>query len=241
MSRSRVLALATVLCAAALPAATRGGSQTAGATIQLSNESTFTRWATPTSLAQVRTRPSTGAHRITRLRYQTEDGYPEVYVALQSVTDAHGTVWVQVRVPRRPNGTTGWVPQDALGPLNLVHTFLTVNRGTLRATLYRNGRKILTAPVGVGKSSTPTPAGHFWVRERLPNLGGGGVYGPWAFGTSAYSRISDWPRGGVVGIHGTNQPGLVPGRPSHGCIRVHNRDISRLARLMPIGTPVHVL
>jgi lipoprotein-anchoring transpeptidase ErfK/SrfK len=241
MSRSRVLALATVLCAAAFPAAARGGSQTAGATIQLSNESTFTRWATPTSLAPVRTRPSTGAHRITRLRYQTEDGYPEVYVALQSVTDAHGTVWVQIRVPRRPNGTTGWVPQDALGPLNLVHTFLTVNRRTLRATLYRNGRKILTAPVGVGKSSTPTPAGHFWVRERLPNLGGGGVYGPWAFGTSAYSRISDWRRGGVVGIHGTNQPGLVPGRPSHGCIRLHNRDISRLARLMPIGTPVHVL
>jgi lipoprotein-anchoring transpeptidase ErfK/SrfK len=236
--RSRLLVLLSLLVAAAVPAAARGGS--APATV-LSNETTFTQWATPTSLAAVKEGPSRGARTITHLRYQTEDGYPEVYIALQSVTGADGAVWVEVRVPRRPNGTTGWVPEDALGPLNLVHTFLTVNRGTLRATLYRNGRKVLTAPVGVGKKSTPTPAGHFWIRERLRNLGGAGVYGPWAFGTSAYSRISDWPKGGVVGIHGTNQPGLVPGRPSHGCIRLHNRDIKRLARLMPIGTPVQVL
>ena len=61
-----------------------------------------------------------------------------------------------------------------------------------------------------------------------------------AFGTSAYSKLSDWPGGGVVGIHGTNEPGLIPGRPSHGCIRVRNRDIVRLGRLMPIGTPVRI-
>jgi lipoprotein-anchoring transpeptidase ErfK/SrfK len=64
------------------------------------------------------------------------------------------------------------------------------------------------------------------------------VYGPWAFGTSDYSKISDWPKGGVVGVHGTNEPALVPGRPSHGCVRMHNSDIRRLANLMPIGTPV---
>jgi lipoprotein-anchoring transpeptidase ErfK/SrfK len=70
---------------------------------------------------------------------------------------------------------------------------------------------------------------------------GSTIYGPWAFGTSAYSVLSDWPGGGVVGIHGTDQPELIPGRPSHGCIRVPNRDIHRLARLMPIGTPVRIL
>ena len=64
------------------------------------------------------------------------------------------------------------------------------------------------------------------------------MYGPWAFGTSAYSSLSDWPGGGVVGVHGTNQPGLLPGRPSHGCIRVRNGDITRLVKLMRIGTPV---
>ena len=67
------------------------------------------------------------------------------------------------------------------------------------------------------------------------------MYGPWAFGTSAYSdTLTDWPGGGVVGIHGTNQPQLIPGRPSHGCVRVPNPKIRRLAELMPIGTPIRI-
>ena len=71
-------------------------------------------------------------------------------------------------------------------------------------------------------------------------LRGGTIYGPLAFGTSAYSVLSDWPGGGVIGIHGTDQPGLLPGRPSHGCVRVRNADIRRLARLMPVGTPLTI-
>ena len=66
-------------------------------------------------------------------------------------------------------------------------------------------------------------------------------YGPVAFGTTARSPTqTDWPGGGFIGIHGTNQPGLVPGRVSHGCIRMRNRDVLRLARLMPVGTRLSV-
>jgi lipoprotein-anchoring transpeptidase ErfK/SrfK len=64
-------------------------------------------------------------------------------------------------------------------------------------------------------------------------------YGPIAYGTSARSaHLTDWPGGAVVGIHGTDRPDLVPGRVSHGCIRVRNRDLRRRARLLRIGTPV---
>ena len=84
------------------------------------------------------------------------------------------------------------------------------------------------------------PAGHFYVRERIRNLAGSPLYGPIAFGTSAYSRLSDWPGGGVIGIHGTNEPQLIPGRPSHGCVRVPNPAVRRLARLLQIGTPVRI-
>jgi lipoprotein-anchoring transpeptidase ErfK/SrfK len=60
-------------------------------------------------------------------------------------------------------------------------------------------------------------------------------------GTAAYSGVlTDWPGGGVIGIHGTNQPGLIPGRPSHGCIRMRNRDIKRLYALTPVGTPLRI-
>jgi lipoprotein-anchoring transpeptidase ErfK/SrfK len=45
----------------------------------------------------------------------------------------------------------------------------------------------------------------------------------------------------VVGLHGTNEPDLIPGRPSHGCIRLRNKDIIRLYRLVPRGTPLHVI
>jgi lipoprotein-anchoring transpeptidase ErfK/SrfK len=69
----------------------------------------------------------------------------------------------------------------------------------------------------------------------------GSFYGPLAFITSATSdTLTDWPGGGVVGIHGTSVPGLIPGKISHGCVRLRNADILKLAKLMPVGTPVTV-
>ena len=208
---------------------------------RLSDEQRLTRFANAVALAPVRSRPSRGARRITHLRYRTEDGPLETYLALASRVDTAGRTWIHIRVPGRPNGRTGWVDRDDLGPLFEVTTLLRVNRTTLRATLYKRGKVIWTSPIGVGKASTPTPAGRYWVRSRLKGLGGGTVYGPWAFGTAAYSRLSDWPGGGVIGIHGTNEPQLIPGRPSHGCIRVPNDRIRKLARLMPVGTPVRIV
>ena len=59
-----------------------------------------------------------------------------------------------------------------------------------------------------------------------------------AFGSSDYSVLSEWPGGGVIGIHGTDEPSLIPGRPSHGCIRLRNAEARRLFPLLPIGTPL---
>jgi lipoprotein-anchoring transpeptidase ErfK/SrfK len=226
------LALTVAVLAPATGASAAQGDE------RLSDERTETRWATPVDTDAVKSEPRAGARTVARLRFRNEDRLPEVYLALVS-REVGGEEWVKIRVPRRPNGTTGWVRRDSLGQLNLVRAFLKIDRGTLRATLYRGGRKIWSSRVGVGAPSTPTPAGRFWIRSKLRGMGG--VYGPYAFGTSAYSVLSDWPGGGVVGIHGTNQPGLIPGRPSHGCVRLPNAKVRRLARLMPIGTPVRIL
>jgi hypothetical protein len=208
----------------------------------LSNERTLTRWAHPAQLVPVLTRPSAGAPAVARLHWQTEDGRPEVYVALRSRYDAQGRPWVLIRVPMRPNGVTGWVPRAALGALHVVTTRLVIDTRDLRATLTRAGRTIWTSVIGVGAPSTPTPVGRFYIRELLYVGHVDPFYGPWAFGTSAYSaKLTDWPGGGVVGIHGTDQPALLPGRPSHGCIRLPNAAVSSLARLMPIGTPVLIV
>jgi len=211
----------------------------ASADRRLSNERTETRWAHVEDTAAVHRAPDHGAPVVAHLRYNTEDGLPEVYVALRSRT-VDGREWVEVRVPGRPNCRTGWVRRPALGPLRTVRTALVVDRGRQHATLFKDGRRIWSSRIGVGAPGTTTPAGRFYVRQRLRNLAGSPIYGPWAFGTSAYSVLSDWPGGGVIGIHGTDQPQLLPGRVSHGCIRVPNRAIERLAGLMPVGTPVRI-
>ena len=208
---------------------------------RLSDEKRLTRYAGAVSLAAVRSRPDKAARRIAALRYLTEDDALEVYPVLESRLDDAGRTWLRIRLPMRPNGRTGWVTDGALGPLKAVRTMLRVNRATLRATLYRNGRRIWSSRVGVGKATTPTPAGHFWIRSRVHGLRDSPVYGPFAFATGAYSVLSDWPGGGVIGIHGTNAPQLIPGRPSHGCIRVPNVAIRRLWRLLSIGTPVAII
>jgi hypothetical protein len=226
-----------ILAALALSAPANAGT---GLGERLSDEQTYTRWAHPTLMAPIRELPTPTSPRIARVHYSTEDGFPEVYLVLRRWSDLDGRSWLKVRIPMRPNGRKGWVLNSALGPLHLVHTRLVVDRLHLRASLYRSGHWIWGTQIGVGKPSTPTPAGAFWIRERIAVPDAGGPYGPWAFGTSAYSILSDWPGGGVVGIHGTNQPQLIPGRPSHGCIRMRNAAITRLAQLMPIGTPVRI-
>ncbi|HEX2106010.1 MAG TPA: L,D-transpeptidase family protein [Solirubrobacteraceae bacterium] len=206
----------------------------------LSDERSQTRWAYPQWRAKVRSRPSTRARTVTRLRLLTEDRFPEIYVALSRWTDPRGSQWVKVRLPMRPNGRTGWVPRSALAELNLVRKYIDVDKRRLRVTLYDRGRAVFSARVGVGKRGTPTPSGTYYIREKF-KVRGVPLYGTHAIGTSAYApTLSDWPGGGVVGLHGTNQPHLIPGRPSHGCIRLKNRDIARLYRLAPRGTPIHI-
>jgi hypothetical protein len=205
----------------------------------LSDEATVTRWAHATDAYPVRTAPRTGARTITRLRYMTEDDQPEVYLVLDGRLDARGAPWLHIRLPLRPSGRTGWVPADRLSRLYVVRTQLVIDRAARSATLRRAGRVVWRSRVGIGAPGTPTPRGRFYVRELL--RGDGHTYGPWAFGTSAYSRLSDWPGGGVVGIHGTDRPQLIPGAPSHGCVRVPNDRIRALRRLLPIGTPVRVV
>jgi hypothetical protein len=178
-------------------------------------------------------RPAATAPRVKRLGRFTEHGSRETVVVLRG-----GGAWVQVRLPMRP-ARTGWVLRRGLGPYRTVRTALHIRRRSFRATLYRDGRAVWRARVGVGQPQWPTPAGRFYVRERMIPPDPGGIYGVYAFGTSAYSpTLTDWPGGGIVGIHGTNQPGLIPGRISHGCVRLRNRDIQRLRRLMPLGTPI---
>ncbi len=203
----------------------------------LSNETTSTTWAYADVSSTVRQFPSTSSAGVATLRMNTEDGLPEVYVVLRR-RHVGSTDWALIRVPMRPSGRTGWVPLGSLSEPSRLTTQLVIDKAAERIRLYKAGHLIFSAPVGLGTPSDPTPSGHFWIREEFP-VRGDPAYGPYAFGTSAYSAtLTDWPHGGVIGIHGTDQPGLIPGRPSHGCVRLRNGDISTLSRLVSVGTPL---
>jgi lipoprotein-anchoring transpeptidase ErfK/SrfK len=180
------------------------------------------------------------ASLVARLSTRTPEGTANLVVILEHRQDRAGVSWARVRLPILPAGSTGWVPRSALGGYASVDTDLDVDLKRLRATLYRAGRPVFRADIGVGVARSPTPRGHFYIRNRLTRYASP-TYGPVAFGTSARSEtLTDWPAGGFVGIHGTDRPDPLPGRVSHGCIRMRNADILELARLMPVGTPITI-
>ncbi|MEI2702807.1 MAG: L,D-transpeptidase [Baekduia sp.] len=209
-------------------------------TYKLSDERTLSRWAYSERRARIYRDHSLSNGYRGRLRMRTEDGFPEVYLLLDEYVDSKRRIWVKVRLPGRPNGRTGWVKRSSLGPYRENRHQIVVNRRTLRATLFYRGRKVWSSKIGVGKAGTRTPAGRFWVREKF-RVKGAPAYGTHAIGTSAYAPgLSDWPGGGVIGIHGTNQPGILPGRVSHGCVRVPNKKIAQLYRRVRVGTPIFI-
>jgi L,D-transpeptidase catalytic domain len=210
--------------------------------VSLSNELALTTWAHPAEITPIYAKPEAHARRVTSTHLETEDGFLEVYLLLTSHTDAKGQVWVELRIPGRPNGRTGWVRREALGSFHVTHWLVVVSRAKRRLTAYYNGHRRFVAPVGIGKPSSPTPPGHFWIRERFRLTDRSNPYWPYALGTSDYSTLTDWPGGGVVGIHGDfGEPQLIPGDPSHGCIRMRDADIAWLAPRLTIGTPVRIV
>ena len=197
------------------------------------------RWAKLLRRTVARSGPTGSARVVDVLPFLTPENTQNLVALLES-RRIKGREWVKVRLAKLPNSSVGWVRRSDLGGFRLVRTRLLVNRSAFTITLYRAGKKVFRSRIGVGQSQWPTPRGEYYIRMKLCCYGNP-IYGPYAFGLSARSAVlTDWPGGGFIGIHGTNAPSLIPGRISHGCIRMRNEDISRLNRLMPVGTPVSV-
>jgi lipoprotein-anchoring transpeptidase ErfK/SrfK len=189
-------------------------------------------WAPLLRPTIARRAPSRSAESVARIPASTPEGTTNIVQVLGRRQDGAGALWIRVRA-ELPGGATAWIPRSAIGSLRQVRTRLVVDRTKWTATLQRDGRVVLRVPVAVGGPATPTPGGSFYVRSRLEGYADP-AYGPIAFGTSALNEA------GLVGIHGTDRPESVPGATSAGSIVLRNADVLRLARRMPIGTPVTV-
>jgi L,D-transpeptidase catalytic domain len=149
--------------------------------------------------------------------------------------------WIRVYLPTRPNGSQGWVRARAVRMYTNGYRIV-VRLRAHKLFVWRGTKRIAIYPIAIGTSSTPTPRGLFYIVELLKPHNPNGSYGPYAFGLSAHSqRLKTFAGGdGRVGLHGTNQPGLIGSSISHGCIRLKNGAIRRLAKILPLGTPVYV-
>jgi lipoprotein-anchoring transpeptidase ErfK/SrfK len=159
---------------------------------------------------------------------------------LQQSTDSAGQVWYEAYLPRRPNMSKGWIRNSEVKTHRVIYD-IRIDLSAHRMELYERGKKEREYPVGVGKTYWPTPQGNFFVSVVLQPNNPYGVYGPLQLGLSAYSDVlTDWPGGGQVAIHGTNNPSGIGTDISHGCVRMHNRDIMDLAGFAEVGTPVYI-
>ena len=178
-----------------------------------------------------------GSGKPTRtLRHPTESGAPLVLLVEKQMPG-----WLQVHLPVRPNGSMGWVRATDVD-LTPINYRVVIDLSAFRITVLRGAEVILAEPVGLGTGRTPTPGGKYYIKELLKPPDPRGAYGPYAYGLSGFSNVLTSFAGGdgVVGIHGTNDPSSIGRSVSAGCIRMSNSGITRLAKTLPLGTPVEI-
>lgn len=169
------------------------------------------------------------------------NGVPTVFgvVGARLGADCRPT-WYRVRLPRKPNGSMGWVRARDV-EVAKVRTRIIVDLSARRVTLYRDGRRAISARAAIGSRATPTPTGTYYVNQRLVPADPTGPFGPGAIGISSFSEVlTGWTQGGPIAIHGTNRPDLIGQAVSNGCIRVRNDVLRKMFDAALAGTPVVV-
>jgi len=183
-------------------------------------------------------RPASSSRTLMVFRQFRSDFRPTTLLVVGERRGAAGTRWLQISLPMRPNGRTGWVRAASVQTRRLTSSIV-VDLSARRLHVLEHGRTRFSTRVAIGRPGLETPTGRFYVtatfkpKERF--------LGSHAFETSAYSKLSEWPGGGVVGLHGTTQPSLLGRRVSHGCVRMSNAAALVLKHLTPAGTPLTIV
>jgi lipoprotein-anchoring transpeptidase ErfK/SrfK len=190
----------------------------------------------PTTVARAQPNPHAKAVAVL---HQFRPDFRDYYVlAVATQKGSDGKMWVKLQLQLRPNGTFGWIPASA-AQLTPTRTRIVVHRGLRTIDIYSGTAHVAHAGVAIGSPGRETPLGRYYVTARfVPDDSFLGVF---AVETSAYSKMTEWPGGGLVGIHGTSAPQLIGQAVSHGCVRVTNATALLLKRWALLGTPISIV
>jgi lipoprotein-anchoring transpeptidase ErfK/SrfK len=169
-------------------------------------------------------------------------GDPTVFLVRDHTIDrASGVGWYQVWLPRRPNGSTGWLRADHVRVEHRSRR-VEVDLSARSLRLLDGGRVVREARVAIGAAATPTPRGRYYITAELRPPRISPFFGPWALALSAYSDVLEQfgTGDGQIAIHGTANTAELGRAITHGCVRVDNRTVTELARLLQPGTPVTI-
>ena len=168
-------------------------------------------------------------------------GERTVLPVVRTGTGADGLPWLQVRLPGRPNGRTGWIARRGTTRLT-TPWHLVVDRSARHVTVYQAGRVVRVFAAIVGRPATPTPRGEFFVEE-IVQLASTASGAPFALALSARSYVYQEFEGGPgqIALHGVaNIGGTLGTAVSHGCVRLDAASITWLAWHIRTGAPVTI-
>jgi lipoprotein-anchoring transpeptidase ErfK/SrfK len=172
------------------------------------------------------------------LNGEADKAIPQVFLVEEQRQDG----WLKIQLPERPNGSTGWVR----------HSEMKVTQNPYRLEIELDDHKVRVfertevryeGDVAIGKPETPTPTGKYFIRVLLQTPNPNSVYGPFAYGLSAHSEVLTEFNGGdgETGVHGNNDKSVLGKSVTAGCIRMDNDEITRLSKILPLGTPVEIV
>ena len=217
---------------------TTGATPTAGE-VRLGNAPAYVALAVQD--VTVRSRPRSG-DVVAVFPQELPWGSPTPFLISEARRTATGDTWLKVLLPRRPNGSSGWVQRDQVRIRPVSHEVV-VDLSSRTGSLLEDRRKVRSFRVGVGTAGTPTPTGRFYVTVKLrPPQISAAAYGAWALGLSGYSEVHQTfgTGDGQIALHGTYKPWLLGQPVSNGCVRMDNDTITLLAETLPLGTPVTI-
>lgn len=199
----------------------------------------YERWMVGKATEQVvvRRRPSPDAAIKTRLGVRNQNDYPTL-VLVDKVKEVDGVTWYLVSIAMRPNGSKGWVREGSLAFYS-TSAKIVIDLSERKLRTYRRGELKGEYSVAVGRPGLETPTGSYFINQKLKPPRPGGAYGALAIGISAFQpKLSGWAQGGPVAIHGTNEPWLIGQAVSHGCVRMRDKDVLAVSKVVPAGSPV---